>query len=131
MEEKGIIRNTFSKNEKLCSEKLISRVFADGKSIVKYPLRAVYIIDDLKEGEEPLCQVLVSVPKKRFKRAVKRNRIKRLIREAYRLNKYSLVVANKSKRVSLSFVMLDDKEPTYKQIQSAVVKVIDKILLVL
>ena len=127
MNEKGKGMYTFPKSEKLCSEKTISKVFSEGVSFVKYPLRVIYLTEELSEGEEPVCRVLTSVPKKRFKRAVKRNRIKRLVREAYRLNKHILVDVNKSKRINISFVMLDDKEPTFKQIRGAVVKSLERI----
>lgn len=76
---------TFKKIEKLKSEKLIEQLFSEGKSVATYPLRLVYlktVFDDpiqIKTG--------VSVSKRNFKKAVDRNRIKRLMREAYRLNK--------------------------------------------
>ena len=128
MEQQGKARYTFSKSEKLCSEKAIGRLFADGVSFVKFPLRVIYLVEELAEGEEPICQVLISVPKKRFKRAVKRNRIKRLVREAYRLNKHLLVGVNTTKRVSLSFIMLDDKEPSFAQVQKTVVRSLERVV---
>ena len=79
MEEK---RYTLGKSERLCSKKLVERLFAGGnKSFPAFPLRVVYMPLDIEdEGAE--VSILVSVPKKRFKRAVKRNLVKRQVREA-------------------------------------------------
>ncbi len=79
------MKKTFSKEERLCSSSLIDKLFHDGSSFVVYPFRIVYlpITAKLPVG----VQVLVSVPKRRIKRAVMRNKIKRKIREVYRLQK--------------------------------------------
>ena len=100
------------KEERLCSKKLIDTLFGTGGShaMTAYPLKAVYrLIDCKKETSvskeavmELKVQVLVSVPKKHFKRAVKRNRVKRQVREAYRKHK--------------SFVTLRVNEQTDKQL---------------
>jgi ribonuclease P protein component len=76
---------TFNKSEKLKSEKLITQLFAEGESVLVYPLRMVYIQTGFEDGVR--VKVGVSVSKRHFKNAVDRNRIKRLIREAYRLQK--------------------------------------------
>jgi ribonuclease P protein component len=100
------------KEERLCSKKLIDTLFGTGGShaMTAYPLKAVYRLIDSKTetsaSEEAVMelkvQVLVSVPKKHFKRAVKRNRVKRQVREAYRKHK--------------SFVTLRVNEQTDKQL---------------
>lgn len=79
------MRNTFKKHERLCSKLLLEQLFKDGKSFAVFPFRVVYKIAELP-SDSP-AQVAFSVPKKKFKRAVDRNRIKRLMKEAYRLNK--------------------------------------------
>ncbi|TRZ46075.1 ribonuclease P protein component [Robertkochia solimangrovi] len=76
---------TYPKTEKLKSRKLIDKLFSEGRSVSKFPLRLVYLQTELPE--DTIVQVAVSVSKRNFKKAVDRNRIKRLIREAYRLNK--------------------------------------------
>ena len=100
---------TFRKSERLCSKIQIDRLFQGGsKSMSSYPLRVVYRLDDAQELN---VAVLVSVSKKRFHRAVKRNRVKRQVREAYRKHKYMLwnALQGYSKALSLAFIWLDDK----------------------
>ncbi|PSG90314.1 ribonuclease P protein component [Aurantibacter aestuarii] len=72
---------TYKKNEKLKSKKAVDQIFTNGKSISAYPLRLVFVKNNTS------LKVGVSVSKRNFKNAVHRNRIKRLLREAYRLNK--------------------------------------------
>ena len=79
---------TLGSQERIKSTKLIDTLFSGGnsQSIVAYPLRVVYMKGG-READTPQAQIMVSVSKRHFKRAVKRNRVKRQIREAYRLNK--------------------------------------------
>lgn len=76
---------SFSKEERLCSVKLIDKLFHNGSSFLLYPFRIVWLRESL--SSEIPAQVLISVPKKKFKRAVDRNLLKRRIREIYRLQK--------------------------------------------
>jgi ribonuclease P protein component len=80
---------SFPKKEKLTSKVIIDRLFKDGDSIFKYPFRVLFLSDE--KYSEPAPQILISVSKRNFKRAVDRNRIKRLIREAYRLQKEQIL----------------------------------------
>ena len=77
---------SYPQKEKLKSQKLIEQLFSEGKSISVYPLRMVYLKTEFQE-ESVQFKTGVSVSKRNFKNAVDRNRIKRLLREAYRLNK--------------------------------------------
>ncbi len=80
-------RFTFSKKERLASRKTIEKIFQSGKAINESPFRLLWIESD---GEEKIfLKLAISVPRKNFKKAVDRNKIKRLIRERYRLNKHS------------------------------------------
>ncbi len=103
----------FSKKERLFGRKNIETLFSKGNSIFVYPFRVVYMIKEREEGVFPV-RVLISVPKKRFKLAVDRNRIKRVIRECYRLNKNELIQQSiqENKRVEIAFqyVASDKKE---------------------
>jgi len=101
--------NILPKSERLNKKLLIDRLFAGGnKSLLAFPLRVVYMPVALERGK---ASILVSVPKKRFRRAVKRNRVKRQVREAYRKNKFTLlrVLEEKGKSMVLAFIWLDDK----------------------
>jgi ribonuclease P protein component len=86
---------TFKKEERLCNKKLIDELFHNGSSFLCYPYRVSWLA--VEENAEFPVQVLIAVPKKRYKRAVDRNLVKRRIREAYRLNKqehlYNLLTA--------------------------------------
>ena len=100
---------TFRKRERLNRQKVLERMFAGGvRSYSFFPLRMVYIF--APELEAPVS-VLVSVSKRHFKRAVKRNRVKRQIREAYRLNKHLLIDALPPgcPPVAVAFIYLSDE----------------------
>jgi len=81
----GPMSYRFPKEEKLKNEKLIERLFLEGKSLNEFPIRLIYLPLPFKKGGP--INTAVSVSKKNFKKAVDRNRIKRLLREAYRVNK--------------------------------------------
>jgi len=76
---------TFKKEERLCSRKHLDLLFKNGSSFLLYPFRISYLFVDIPANVQ--AQVVINVPKKRYKRAVDRNLLKRRIREAYRLNK--------------------------------------------
>ena len=82
------MRLTFNKSEKLKSKKLIDTLFIEGKAIKVFPLKLIYL-ETTYDSSIPV-KTGVSVSKRNFKKAVDRNRLKRLLREAYRLNKVEL-----------------------------------------
>ena len=104
---------TFSKKERVCSKLLIDRLFSHGgsSSMSVYPLRLVFQQMERNEGE-PSVMLLVSVPKRCFKRAVKRNRVKRQVREVYRRNKHILsqvMDGRETKKLVMALIWLDDQ----------------------
>lgn len=122
---------TFGKEERLCSRTLIDRLFhKDGsRSMAAYPLRLVYM--KTQDGEDiPPAQMLVSVPKRCFKRAVKRNRVKRQVREAYRKNKhilYDKLKLQEDTRLTMAFIWLDDKLWDTQKVEQKVVNLIQRL----
>ncbi len=82
------MRFTLGQEERLKSKKLIGKLYEEGKSIKVFPLRMVYV--PAKQDLKFPVQVGVSVPKRNFKKAVDRNRIKRLLREVYRKEKHAV-----------------------------------------
>lgn len=101
--------NTLHKVERLDKKKIIEKMFAGGsRSFSVFPLRVVYLLVEELEAD---VSILISVSKRRFKRAVKRNRVKRQIREAYRVNKHELlnVLAEKQCRLAIAFIYLSDQ----------------------
>ncbi len=97
---------TFTKEERLCSQKQIELLFNNSSSFILYPFRFVWTSQTLADAPYP-AEIAISVPKKRFKRAVDRNKIKRHIREAYRKNKgelfYPFLI---QQHIKLSFILI-------------------------
>lgn len=119
-------RFTFKKSERLCYEKSIDRLFKEGKSFIAYPLRVVYWTTKTSEEEQVSCRLLISVPKRKFKRANKRNRIKRLVRETYRLNKHELAetLEREKMTIDVAVIYLKDELPTYVEMEKAMLKML-------
>ena len=118
-------RHTFRKAERLCSKKRIETLFAGSRAISAYPLRVVF----RKKDEEQPTQLLITVSKRHFKHAVDRNRIKRLIREAYRLNKQLLLDAPsmQGKSLDLAFIWISDELSDFCTIESRVKNLLQRI----
>ncbi|RYU91460.1 ribonuclease P protein component [Mucilaginibacter terrigena] len=98
---------TFKKEERLCNKKLIDGLFHNGSSFLCYPFKASWMLAD--SGQQFPVQIVFSVAKKRYKRAVDRNLVKRRMREAYRLNKQALLYdvlngAGKKLVLSISYI---------------------------
>ena len=118
----SIINYQFKKSERIVSQKQIDELFAGAGSHSRaaFPLRVVYIIKVRAQGQPPV-QLLISVPKRRFRHAVDRNRVKRQLREAYRTNKHLLLTAVPAdKTVSMAFIWLSDKHFPTKEIEARV-----------
>lgn len=110
---------TLSKAERLSGKNNIDLLFSQGHSFVVYPFRIVYAFLPA-EQQESRAAMFVSVPKKKFKRAVKRNLIRRRVKEAYRLNKQLLlpVLEEQKLHVGVAFLYLDREVREYQNIES-------------
>ena len=126
--------NRFRKSERLNSKLIIDKLFAGGnKSMAVFPLRVVYMPiaeDDAPESMMDVpVSIMVSVPKKRFHHAVDRNRMKRLVREAYRMNKGIVwdAMADRHEKLAIAFVCITDNMPNSHQVTKAVTKALLRI----
>lgn len=123
-------KNTLCKEERLHGRDAVEKLFKDAgsRSMVAFPVRVVYVLAPPQTDTCVNTRMLVSVPKRQFKRAVKRNRVKRQVREAYRKHKHGLIEAVSrigEQHLSLAFVWLDSK--LYDT--SVVEKKVEKLLL--
>ena len=108
--------NTFPKQNKLCGKLRIEQLYREGKRFVAWPLRVTW-------QESNNTQVLVWAPKSLFKHAVQRNRLRRLMREAYRLHQDILT----NQQYFIAFNYIDKEEQPYAVIEKAVCKALKKI----
>jgi len=125
----NVQRSTFKKRERMVSLKLIESLFGGGCSfsVAAFPLRAVYMLSERQTGDSPV-QLLISVPKKRFKHAVDRNRVKRQIREAFRQHKDLLwQVVPEEQRLLLAFIWLSDEHRPSREVTQRVVGLMERI----
>lgn len=125
-----IVKHTFTKEERLCSKRLIDSLFHGGSSFVLYPYRVVLLKRPESEGPEgSAVQCIISVSKRRFKRAVARNLIKRRMREAYRLQKSDLYkfVDEHSLAVLLAFQYVGKEILPYKQMSQRMTLVLERL----
>lgn len=120
-------RNTFSKDERLCSRTSIKDLFTNGTSFFKYPFKV--IIKKNTDENELFHRILISVPKRSFKKAVDRNKIKRLIREAYRLNKEIVYpqLEDKQHLLHIAFIYTAKSILPYKEIERKIVLILQTI----
>jgi len=109
---------SFPKEAKLCGAQEIAALYKSGKRFTSWPLRVTF-----QEIPEEQTRVLVWAPKSLFKRAVKRNHLRRLMREAYRLHQDLLG----EQHYLIAFNYMDKEEQTYAVIEKAVCKALNKI----
>jgi len=122
----GPMRNTFGKQEKLKKKDLIAELFSSGKSVSVFPLKMIYLEYDHDSPYK--IQAGVSVSKRNFKSAVDRNRIKRLMRESYRKNKYLIYDNEDTKKHLIMFIYQAKSEVEYEQMEVKMSQVIHKFL---
>jgi ribonuclease P protein component len=116
-----------TKAERLSSKAVIERLFSGGNgSMAMFPLRTVWMLSERSQDDTdvPLVRMLVSIPKKRLHHAVDRNRMKRQVREAFRLNKEILwkALEGTDKRVDIAFIGITDQLMSSRVVHRSVVK---------
>ncbi|SHM86965.1 ribonuclease P protein component [Polaribacter sp. KT 15] len=107
------MKNTLGKQERLKSKKLIEKLYSEGNSVKTFPLRLIYV--QTEHTSDFPCQVGVSVAKRNFKLAVHRNRLKRLLRETYRLQK-EIVYNNLDKPYVFMISYIGREEIKYEEL---------------
>jgi len=106
---------SYSKREKLKSKKLIAQLFERGKSVSDFPLCLVYLETHFEDGSK--IKAGVSVSKKKFRNAVDRNRIKRLLREVYRLEKHTHF-NNITTQYAFMILYIGKDKPSFTQVET-------------
>lgn len=122
-------RFTLSKEERICSKKLINELFTgNGRSMTAFPLRVVFMKRTIVDNQ-PRAAMLVSVPKRYFKHAVDRNRVKRQVREAFRRHK-SMITQNLTddhESVAMAFVWLTNEKYPSSEVENRMVRLLTRI----
>ena len=121
--------NTFPKTDHLYGDKVIENLHLTGTAFLSYPFRVVF--RDVSDSDElKPVRVMVSVSKKKFKRAVDRNRIKRLMRETYRTNKGELeAFANENDlKLHIAFQYIGNEILLFGEVNAKMQKALEKLV---
>lgn len=118
---------SLSKNDRLCSKKLIGELFANGEAVFCFPLKVVFLKTQLEDGKT--AKAAFSVSKRNFKRAVKRNYLKRLMREAYRLNRtdFKSFLDDKGIQLSVMFIYAAKEARDYPTVEKGMLKAFEQV----
>ncbi len=116
-----------SKKDRLSSRKAIGELFTDGQSLFVFPIKVVYKPLTFEDGK--VVKAAFSVSKRSFKRAVKRNHLKRLMRESYRLNKAALItdLEQAGTQMGIMFIYAAKEERDYATVEKGMLKCLEKL----
>jgi ribonuclease P protein component len=119
---------TFSKEERLTGKSNIDQLFNRGKSFNLFPFRVFYTI--VEKTDEPAARLLIAIPKKKVHHAVDRNRLRRLVREAYRLNRTAFIASLEMKSVHLHIALIytgESYDLAYKEVELKIIACLAKL----
>lgn len=119
---------SISKEERLKSTKAFASLFREGNSVKAFPIRLVYRFQAIDSEAKPLIKIGFVASKKKFRHAVHRNRIKRLMRETYRTNKLPLLEVCRvhNQRIEGLLIFTGSELPNLKQLQKSWLKMISR-----
>ncbi|MEO8150008.1 MAG: ribonuclease P protein component [Bacteroidia bacterium] len=119
----------FKKEERLCSKKIFEELAVGKNSFFSHPIKLIWLQKETLP-DDALVQAAFTVPKRLFKKAVDRNRIKRIMREAYRLNKHYLYedCIAKNKRLALLFVYVAKDSPNFNLMQEKLLLLLQRLM---
>jgi len=123
----NLAKNTLKKHERLRRKQLIGHVFLRGHKLFEYPVLIRWCCVELPTNYP--VQVLIGVSKKRFKKAATRNRIKRLVREAYRTNKHIIypLLEENNEQMAVAINFVGKKMPTYKETEQKIIILLQRL----
>lgn len=117
------IHKKFTKRERLKSKGLIKELFEKGRSVNCFPIRLLYLSNEKID----FPQVLITVSKKKFKRAVDRNRIRRQIREAYRINKHLMLNSKFKTPYAIAIIYVSDKKIPFQELERKLILALQRL----
>lgn len=119
---------SLQREERLRGDKVVSALFTEGRTGFVFPFKYYYMETDAVE-DDPQISMLVSVPKRMFKRAVKRNLLKRRTREAYRLEKHSILdtYAGNGKKLHIAFVYSSREEAGFDRVRKSMKRMLSAV----
>ena len=120
---------SFRKNERITSKVLLQNIIGKGTTLFLYPLKCYALFFSVNDGKS-VNQMAIAVPKRIFKKAVDRNRVKRIVREAYRLNNKQILLplnTDKTRKIALLFVFVGKEMPDYRLIEKVMVDLLKKV----
>ncbi len=123
-----IIRNTFRKDERICNQKQIDLIFSGGKALTAGNFRIIHLKNPSNESAH--LMVLMAVPKRNIRKAVFRNRMKRLMREAFRVQKHtlSLLLQQKDIHIGIAIVFNGKMIVSQQETNLAINELLDRLI---
>ena len=124
------LKEGLPKSQRIYKKKAVQTLFEEGKGFSFYPFRVIVHLYDAENQEDALPRILVSVSKKRFHHAFKRNRVKRLIRESWRKNKAELMKLCQANNKTLDVALVYNATVilTYQEIEGKMKQVVERLV---